>query len=171
MRNSLRLAAVGVAMAAASLATSAQAAASATATATAEVLSSLTLTVDPGSQLDFGQIAANTGGSVTVNADSSVSSTGGLVSTGTRSPVSLTVTGSAGSMVAVTLPATAVTLTRSGGTETMSLDGFNSSPNGAFQLDTVTGQSSFTVGGTLTVGANQTAGTYAGSFTVSVEYQ
>jgi hypothetical protein len=64
-----------------------------------------------------------------------------------------------------------VTLTRSGGTETMSLGGFNSSPNGAFQLDTVTGQSSFTVGGTLTVGANQVPGTYAGSFTVSVEYQ
>lgn len=171
MRSSLRFAAIGVAMAAASLATSAQAAASATATATAEVLSSLTLTVDTGSQLDFGQIAANTGGTVTVNADSSVASTGGLVSTGTRNPVSLTVTGSAGSMVAVTLPASAVTLTRSGGTETMSLSSFNSSPNGAFQLDTVTGQSSFTVGGTLTVGANQVPGTYAGTFSVSVEYQ
>ena len=171
MRNSLRLAAIGAAVAAASLATSAQAAASATATATAEVLSSLTLTVDPGSQLDFGQIAANTGGTVTVNADSTVATTGGLVSTGTRTPVSLTVTGSAGSLVAVTLPAAAVNLTRSGGTETMSLSNFNSTPNGAFQLDTVTGVSSFTVGGRLTVGANQVPGTYVGTFAVSVEYQ
>ncbi|MGB7656048.1 MAG: DUF4402 domain-containing protein [Novosphingobium sp.] len=171
MRNSLRLAAVGIAIGAASLATSAQAAASATATATAEVLSSLTLTVDAGSQLDFGQIAANTGGTVTVNADSTVSTTGALVSTGTRAPVSLTVTGSKGALVAVTLPAAAVNLTRGGGTETMSLGGFNSSPNGSFQLDTVTGQSSFTVGGTLTVGSNQTPGTYSGTFAVSVEYQ
>ena len=171
MRNTLRLVAVGAAIAAASLATSAQAAASATATATAEVLSSLTLTVDPGSQLDFGQIAANTGGTVTVNANSSVASTGGLISTGTRTPVSLTVSGTAGSLVAVTLPAAAVNLTRAGGTQTMSLGGFNSSPNGAFQLDTVTGVSSFTVGGTLTVGANQVPGTYSGTFAVSVEYQ
>lgn len=170
MRNSLRLAAVGAALAAASFATSAQAAASATATATAEVLNSLTLNVDAGSALDFGQIAANTGGTVTVNADSTVATTGGLVSTGTRSPVALTVTGSANSMVVVTLPAAAVNLTRSGGTETMSLSNFNSSPNGAFQLDG-TGTGHFTVGGRLTVGANQVPGVYNGSFAVSVEYQ
>lgn len=52
----------------------------------------------------------------------------------------------------------------------MALGGFNSSPNGAFQLSG-TGTGNFTVGGTLTVGANQTAGTYNGSFSVSVEYQ
>ncbi|MEQ1498404.1 MAG: DUF4402 domain-containing protein [Novosphingobium sp.] len=170
MRNTLRLAAVGAALAAASLATSAQAAASATATATAEVLSSLTVTVDPGSQLDFGQIAANNGGTVTVNADATVASTGDLISTGTRSPVALTVTGSANSMVFVTLPTTAVNLTRVGFTETMSLGGFNSSPNGAFQLG-ATGTGNFTVGGTLTVGASQTPGVYRGTFSVSVEYQ
>lgn len=171
MRNSLRLAAVGIAIGAASLATSAQAAASATATATAEVLSSLTLTVDAGSQLDFGQIAANTGGTVTVNADSTVSTTGALISTGTRNPVSLTVTGSKGATVAVTLPTGSVNLTRAGGTETMALSNFNASPTGAFQLDLATGKQNFTVGGKLTVGLNQTPGTYSGTFAVSVEYQ
>ena len=74
MRNSLRLVAVSAALAAASFATSASAAASATATATAEILQSLTLTAD--SALDFGQIAANTGGTVKVNADSTVVQTG-----------------------------------------------------------------------------------------------
>ncbi len=167
MRNSLRLAAVG-ALAAASFATSAQAATTATGTATAEVLSSLTVTAT--ADLQFGQIAANTGGSVTVNADSSVSKTGGLISTGSRAPAAFDVVGSPNAMVIVSLPTASVNLTRVSGTETMQLGSFNTDPNGAFQLDTA-GAGSFNVGGTLTVGANQVAGTYTGTFQVSVEYQ
>ena len=168
MRNSLRIAALGAALAAASFATSASAAATATATATAEVLETLTLTAT--GDLNFGQIAANTGGTVTVNANSTVSSTGTLISTGTRAPATFDVTGSANTSVAVTLPSAAVNLTRSGGTETMSLAGFNSNPNGAFQLD-AGGTGSFSVGGTLTVANGQVPGSYSGTFPVSVEYQ
>ena len=73
-------------------------------------------------------------------------------------------------MVLVTLPAAAVNLTRVSGTETMSLGGFNTEPNGAFQLSG-TGTGTFTVGGTLTVASNQVAGAYTGTFDVSVEYQ
>lgn len=167
MRNSLRLAAVG-AIAAASFATSAQAATTASATATAEVLSSLTVTST--ADLQLGQIAANTGGTVTVNADSTVASSGALISTGTRSPAAFDVAGSPDAMVIVTLPAAPVNLTRVSGTETMSLGGFNTNPNGAFQLDN-TGAGSFTVGGTLTVGSGQVPGVYTGTFSVSVEYQ
>jgi hypothetical protein len=167
MRNSLRLAAVG-ALAAASFATSAQAATTASATATAEVLSSLTVTST--ADLQLGQIAANTGGTVTVNADSTVASTGALVSTGTRSPAAFDVVGSPSALVLVTLPSAPVNLTRVTGTETMSLGGFNKNPNGAFQLDN-TGAGSFNVGGTLTVGSGQVPGTYTGTFSVSVEYQ
>ena len=167
MRNSLRLAIVG-AVAAASFASSAQAATSATGTATAEVLS--TLTVTNTADLRFGQIAANTGGTVSVGADLSVSSTGGLISTGTRAPATFDVTGSPNAMVIVSLPTSAVNLTRVSGTETMSLDNFNTNPNGAFQLDS-TGAGSFAVGGTLTVASGQVAGTYEGTFSVSVEYQ
>jgi Domain of unknown function (DUF4402) len=167
MRNSLRLAAIG-ALAAASFATSAQAATTATGTATAEVLSSLTVTaVD---DLQFGQIAANTGGTVTVNANSTVASSGGLVSTGTRTPASFDVLGTPSASVIVSLPTAAVNLTRVSGTETMSLGGFNTNPNSSFQLD-VAGAGSFTVGGTLTVGSNQVPGNYVGTFQVSVEYQ
>ena len=169
MRNTLRLAAVGAALAAASFATSASAAATATATATAEILSSLTLTAD--SALDFGLIAPNTGGTVTVNADNTVSQTGALISTGTRVPAGFTVTGTNGASVVVTLPSAPVDLTRVSGTETMSLGGFNTNPVGAFQLSPTTGQGTFSVGGTLTVGANQVAGVYNGTFNVSVEYQ
>lgn len=167
MRNSLRLAVVG-AVAAATFATSAQAATTANGTATAEVLSSLVVT--PVDDLRFGQIAANTGGTVTVNADSTVSSTGGLVSTGTRGPGSFSVVGTPNSMVVVSFPSASATLTRSGGTETMTVGGFNTDPNGAFQLSG-TGTGTFTVGGTLGVASGQVAGLYSGSFQVSVEYQ
>lgn len=167
MRNSLRLAAVG-ALAAASFATSAQAATTATATANAEVLSSLTVVST--ADLQLGQIAANTGGTVTVNADSTVASSGALISTGTRSPAAFDVVGSPSALVVVTLPSAAVDLTRVSGTETMSLSGFNTAPNGAFTLD-VAGAGSFTVGGTLTVGSGQVPGLYTGTFSVSVEYQ
>lgn len=167
MRNSLRIAMVG-AIAAASFATSAQAATTASATATAEVLSSLQVTST--ADLQFGQIAANTGGTVVVNADGSTSAGGSLVSTGTRSPAAFSVLGSPNSMVIVTLPAAPVNLVRGGGTETMSLGAFNTNPNGAFPLSG-TGTGSFNVGGTLTVGSGQVPGTYSGTFAVSVEYQ
>ncbi|MFM5952963.1 MAG: DUF4402 domain-containing protein [Novosphingobium sp.] len=167
MRNSLRLAAVG-ALAAASFATSAQAATTASANATAEILSSLTVTNT--ADLQFGQIAANTGGTVTVNANSTVATSGALVSTGTRSPAAFDVVGSPNAMVVVTLPAAPVNLTRALGTETMVLSGFNTNPGGAFQLNG-TGNGSFNVGGTLAVASGQTPGTYSGSFQVSVEYQ
>lgn len=110
MRNTLRIALVGAALSAVSFASAASAATSATANATAEVLSTLTLTAD--SALNFGQIAANTGGTVTVNADSTVASSGTLVSTGTRAPAGFTVTGTPNANVVLTLPASA-TLTRS----------------------------------------------------------
>ena len=110
MRTSLRLALVGAAVSALSLGSAAHAATSATATATAEVLSTLTVTAD--SALNFGQIAANTGGTVTVNADGTVASSGSLVSTGTRAPAGFTVTGTNGASVVVSLPTSAATLTR-----------------------------------------------------------
>ena len=133
----------------------------------AEVLATLTLTAN--SSLNFGQIAANTGGSVTVNADSTVTSSGSLISTGTRAPAGFTVTGSPNANVVLTLP-TSATLTRSGGTETMSISGFNANPGGAFQLGS-TGSSNFSIGGTLTVASSQASGVYNGTFSVAVEYQ
>ena len=172
MRNSLRFVVVGAALAAASFATSASAAASATATATAEILQSLTLTAD--SALNFGQIAANTGGTVTVNADSTVSQTGTLVWTGTRVPAGFTVTGTKGASVVVTLPSTASTLFLGGNTaslDRMTLDSFTKNPVSGMQLSVTTGQAQFDVGGRLTVASAQTAGTYSGTFAVSVEYQ
>ena len=172
MRKSLRFAAVAAALAATSFATSASAAASATATATAEILQSLTLTAD--SALNFGQIAANTGGTATVHADGTVAQTGSIIWAGTRAPAGFTVTGSKGASVIVTLP-TAVSTLYQGGVVTspnkMTLDQFDVEPTGGFQLDATTGKANFAVGGRLTVGSAQAAGVYTGNFVVSVEYQ
>ena len=172
MRKSLRFAAVAAALAATSFATSASAAATATATATAEILQSLTLVAN--SALDFGQIAPNTGGTVTVNGDGTVSQTGGVIWSGTRVPARFAVTGSKGASVIVTLPSAPSTLYLGGvttSTNKMTLDSFSTDPTGAFQLDAVTGKALFDVGGRLTVGSAQAAGIYSGSFAVSVEYQ
>lgn len=172
MRNSLRFVVVGAALAAALFATSASAAASATATATAQILQSLTLTAD--TPLNFGQIAANTGGTVTLNADSTVSQTGTLVWTGTRVPAGFTVTGTKGVSVVVTLPTTASTLYLGGivtSADKMTLDSFNVNPVSGIQLDPTTGSANFSVGGRLAVASAQTPGTYSGTFVVSVEYQ
>ncbi len=172
MRNSLRFVAVAAALAGASFATSASAAASATANATAEILQSLTLTAD--TALDFGQIAANTGGTVTIKADSTVSQTGSLVWTGTRVPAGFTATGSKGAAIVVTLPTVASTLYLGGVTTSankMTLDTFSVNPAAGFQLDVTTGKAQFDVGGRLTVASGQVAGVYTGTFAVSVEYQ
>lgn len=180
MRNSLRLAVVGAALSAISFASAANAAATATATATAEVLDTLSLTAD--SALDFGQIAANTGGTVTVGSDGIASKTGTLVSTGTRAPAGFTVTGSAGATVLVSLPDTSagpVVLSLNdpswdvgvqGPLPTMELDSFESDITDV-ALSATTGQGTFKVGGTLTVGSAQHPGVYNGTFDVSVEYQ
>lgn len=167
MRNTLRIALVGAALSAVSFASAASAATSATANASAEVLNTLTLSAT--GALNFGQIAANNGGSVTVKSDSTVTSSGSLISTGTRAPAAFTVTGSPNANVVLSLP-TSATLTRAGGTETMSIGGFNSNPAGAFQLGS-TGSANFAISGTLTVAANQASGVYNGTFSVSVEYQ
>jgi hypothetical protein len=73
-------------------------------------------------------------------------------------------------MVGVTLPSSAATLSDGAG-HSMTVDTWNSNPNGAFQLNATTGASTFEVGGTLHVASGQTPGTYSGTFDVSVEYQ
>lgn len=170
MRKSLRLAFVSAALGAISIASTAQAQAATVATAnvSAEVLSTLAITAD--SALSFGQIAANGGGSVTVNSDATVAATGTLISTGTRAPATFSVTGTPLTNVFVSLPRSA-SLVRTGGTETMTITAFNTNRTGPFQLAATTGRATFSVGGTLAVTASQPAGIYRGTFTVAVEYQ
>ena len=106
--------------------------------------------------------------------------TGG-VATSAATPVATNaaydVTGTALETYALTLPAsTTVTHTTIGtGVNTMTITLMKARFNGAL-ADAVTstlgsgGTDSFTLGGTLNVGANQIGGIYAGTFDVSVDY-
>jgi hypothetical protein len=71
--------------------------------------------------------------------------------------------------VQVTL-GTAPTLTRSGGTETMTMTALTMN-GGINRTLTAAGTLDLRIGGTLAVAANQVAGVYAGTFTVTVDYR
>jgi hypothetical protein len=72
-------------------------------------------------------------------------------------------------VVKISLPKQAVTLTRVGGTQTMTLDTW--SINGATTRNVVAHEEfQFRVAGTLHVAANQAEGVYTGSFDVTINY-
>ncbi len=77
------------------------------------------------------------------------------------------VTGDAGATYTVTLPAVESTLTNSN-SDTMTVDTFTKDLSGTGTL--TGGTSTFHVGGTLHVGANQASGTYTGTFNVTAAY-
>ena len=72
-------------------------------------------------------------------------------------------------VVIIRIPRNPITVTRVGGTETMTVSNWTISGN---SRRTVAAQEafSFSVGGTLSVNANQAEGLYVGTFTVEVQY-
>jgi hypothetical protein len=120
-----------------------------------------------GENLDFGTIAADTAaGTVTVDgAGGLTSSSPNLIVTGsTGNAAAFDVSGQANLAYTATIDPS-VTLSGPGTDMSATLTKYG----GAAALDG-TGSDSFTVGGTLSVGANQAAGSYTGSFDVSVAY-
>lgn len=166
MLKSIRLGAAGVAIAATLGMTSAAHAVTAEAHATAEILEQLTLAEV--NALDFGVIAVNGAGTVVVAPNSTVTCGANLICTGTAAAGQLTVDGSAGATVAISLPSTATTLNNIPASESMDVTGLTLS-NATLVLSG--SPDAFTVGGTLSVAAGQAAGTYTGTFDVEVEYQ
>ena len=72
-------------------------------------------------------------------------------------------------VVLIRIPKTATTVTRVGGTETMTVDTWTLSGN-ANRNVVAKEPFSFKVGGTLHVNANQVEGLYVGTFTVDIQY-
>lgn len=151
---------------------------SVTAEAKAEVTSQLSISLNPGTTLNFGKIAVSAGspGTCTVSTVNVATVSGGVNTIpSTTSNAILNLTGIAGSNYAITLPPNA-TVTRVGGTEIMTVDNLKALPNSVGSdvltgtLNAITGSDSFTVGGQLNVIANQTNGIYIGTFSVSVVY-
>lgn len=143
-------------------ATSAQAAV-ASATAKAKILRQVTLANT--SDLQFGTIVSTTAASTVVVSTSGARTCGtGLVCSGASTAAGFDVTGSNNQIITITVPAN-VTLSSGANTMLASLAASNATL-------TLTGNAgSFSVGGTLAVGANQVDGDYSGSFNVTADYQ
>lgn len=122
--------------------------------------------------LDFGYVGVGAAaGTVVVDPETdTISATGGAMLLG-GNPHSAAFIGAAGSssVVIIRIPKQPVTLTRSGGTETMTATKFTLQG-----LDKRTVAKAvafeFRVGATLNVAANQVEGTYVGTFDVTVQY-
>lgn len=161
--NMKKIGVVGAVMAAALMAGQAQAANSVSAGATVEIAAPIAITQD--TALAFGNIGPSAAsGTVTIAVGGGKSVTGGVSDLGgSHAAGAFTVTGASGASYSVTIPAS-VSLTGPGTAMSASLTDDASG--------TLTGGSeTFNVGATLSVGANQTAGSYSGTYTVSVDYQ
>lgn len=145
--------------------------ATATATATATVVTPISISKN--TDMSFGNLAvqAATGGTVVLAPAGTRTRTSGVTlpaTTGTVTAASFTVNGNGSYTYAITLPTT-VTLTHSGGVETMAASSFTSNPSGTGALSS--GTQDIAVGATLTVAAAQLAGVYtSGNFNVTVNY-
>jgi hypothetical protein len=125
------------------------------------------------SDLAFGAIVPSaSAGTVTVDAYTEARTTSGGVtaSGGTVSAAKFDGLSTAPSHLKIDVPNGSITLTRSGGTETMTVNNFELNGN---KNDWVSGNDvfEFQVGARLNVGANQAAGTYVGTFNVTVNYR
>lgn len=149
--------------------------------ANAVVVAPLSLTSNQ--SMNFGRIAAgNAAASVVLNPDTlTCTTTGPILRVGACQPAEFTGMGTKKMNVRIQLPNT-VTLTRAGGTQTMSITGLgldttpdlvfqNGGGNPRYQIAPNSGIFTFRIGGRLNIGANQPSGVYNGSFVVTVQYQ
>ncbi len=139
--------------------------------ANAQVLILHPLSLTKLKDMDFGGLVPTIAGTAVLNPNTDTLSTTGGVSISGGSPHCAEFAGVAGSasVVDIKVPTNPVTLTRVGGTETMTVSNF-----------TLQGQSkralakaasfTFRVGGTLAVAAGQAEGLYTGTFNVTVQY-
>ena len=160
----MKRALLGAAIAVFAMNASAAHAATATGTATAKILRQITLTNT--SDLQFATIISGaTASTVAVSTAGGVTCGAGLTCTGTTTAANFDVAGTDGAVVVVGGDAN-VTLNGSlGGTMNSSL----TYSDATITLGATGG--SFQVGGTLSVGANQVAGDYTGTFNVTANYQ
>jgi hypothetical protein len=132
----------------------------------------LPLSVTKLQDMDFGYVAPTTAGTAVLNPDTdSLSVTGGVTAVG-GAPHCAQFVGAAqhNSTVNIKIPKQPVTLTRVGGTQTMTATNFTLqsglSKKQLANMDSFT----FRVGATLNVAAAQVEGTYVGTFDVTVQY-
>jgi hypothetical protein len=164
------LVAAGAAALSAGLYTSVTSAASINADANARVIAALIINQTNG--INFGDVVAGTAAS-TIQLDTlgspSVTLGDAQLAGGTVQAGAYTLTGEASKSYSISLPGLPVNIT-SGGGDTMTVSAFNHDAGGAPALDG-TGAGGFNVGATLNMSANQPAGTYTGTWPLTVDYQ
>ncbi len=162
MTNRFTKAALAATVTAAAFVSTGAQAATATATARAQILQQVTVTRN--TDLDYATIVTGAAASTVIVTPAGVRTCGvGLVCTGTATAADFSVVGTIGQVATVSVPAT-VSLTSGANTMTSTLVSSTA-------LMTLAAVNNFQVGGTLAVGASQSDGAYAGTFTVTVNYQ
>lgn len=122
--------------------------------------------------LSFGSLIPNGGGTVTLRPQGNQRRTTGsivLLTTPPARAAQFYITGAKNAAYTVMLPDSAV-LTRNGGSETMTATSFVLKSENSNKIHG-SGWDRFTVGATLTVGANQRVGVYTGLWYVTVAYE
>jgi Mat/Ecp fimbriae major subunit len=162
-KNVLKAVIAGSLVASLGMGATAAHAATASATAKAKILRQVTVTNT--TDLQFGTIVSSPAASTVVVSTAGARTCGtGLLCSGTATAAGFNVTGTSGQVVTVSVPAS-VTLTF--GTFSMVADLATS----ATSLTLANSAGSFSVGGTLNVGADQDDGDYEGTFNVTADYQ
>jgi Mat/Ecp fimbriae major subunit len=159
----IKAALVSTAVAALAFTATTAEAATATGTARAKILRPITVTaVD---DLQFGTIITGAAAStVDISTAGARTCGAGLVCSGATTAGSFNITGTTGQTVTISVPAS-VSLTSGANSMTASLTA------SAATAVLVANAASFTVGGSLAVGANQADGDYTGTYTATVNYQ
>ena len=122
-------------------------------------------------ELNFGYLSVTTAGTAVVNPNTdALTTTGGVIYAGRLHYAALfEAVLPVKSVVIIRIPRQPITVTRVGGTETMTVSNWTLSGQ---SRRTVAEQEEFdfAVGGTLYVNANQAEGTYVGTFEVDIQY-
>jgi spore coat protein U-like protein len=148
----------------------AQAAGAATQSAAGQVSILSPLSVLKNADLDFGNlVVSGTGTAVMDPVAGSLMTTGGVTKAGTAHAAQFTGTGSKNSVVHIRVPTAPITVTRVGGTETMTVSNFTLDQAANLKVP-ASDIFNFAVGATLNVGTLQAVGTYTGTFQVTVQY-
>lgn len=144
-----------------------QAALAADATGSASVTVATPIAISQTTALDFGTITASaSAGTVVLSTAGARSVTGGVATLGTGGVAAVfAVTGQGNNAFSISLP-TSVNL--SGPGTDMTVSSFNHNAGASPALSG--GSKTVNVGATLGVGANQVAGAYSGTYTVTVNY-
>ena len=171
MNSLLRITTNGLIVLFASFAAYAGAQQSSTPSTSSSVVIVLSTAIYKTSDMQFGFIFPGaSGGTVVLSATGSRTSTGTvkLPSGGSSSAAGFVVFGAPNTTFSVSYP-TSITLSRAGGSGSMTVSSIVGSPSAGGTLSSG-GSATVNVGGTLTVAANQTFGQYSGSFNVTVSY-